>query len=132
MERDAANIADQTYDHPEYMRNGPWMSANALAWYTQEYSIMDNYTSVKCTGIRQWGEGQKGFFDLPIGDTVTLNMGYRVYENESATRARMHRDYTNISFELLNNKARVEETGAVALSAYTATVLAAVSLFLSF
>ena len=34
VERETANVADQTRDHPEYTRNGPWMAANALEWYT--------------------------------------------------------------------------------------------------
>ena len=34
VERDTANVADQTNEHPEYTRNGPWMAANALEWYT--------------------------------------------------------------------------------------------------
>ena len=33
VERDVATVADQTKQHPEYMRNGPWMPANALRWY---------------------------------------------------------------------------------------------------
>lgn len=32
-------------------------------------------------------------------------MGYRVYESETETRPRMHRDYNNISFELLSAEA---------------------------
>lgn len=34
VERDTANVADQTYDHPNYTRNGPWMASNALKWYS--------------------------------------------------------------------------------------------------
>jgi len=105
------------------------MAANALSWYTQEYSIYKNLASVKCTGIRQYGEGQKGFFDLIEGDTVTLDMGYRVYENASSTRARIHRDYTGLQFELLY-KGTV--AGSVMLSAVTATAMAAISILLVF
>lgn len=43
VERDSATVADQTSDHPEYMRNGPWMAANSLSWYTQEYDKKKNY-----------------------------------------------------------------------------------------
>ena len=102
VERDSATPAEQTYEHPEYSRAGPWMAANALKWYTQIYSIEENYSSVSCTAVRRYGENQKGFFDLPIGETVKLRMGYRVYESEADTRPRMHRDYNNISFELLS------------------------------
>ena len=101
VQRESANVADQTYNHPEYMRNGPWMAANALIWYEQEYSVKKNYASVKCTGVRQWGTGQKGFFDLAKGDTVTVDMGYRVYEKASDTKPRIHRDYTGLTFDLL-------------------------------
>ena len=94
--RDLATVADQTVDHPDYVRNGPWMAANNLKWYSQEYSVANNYASMTCTAVRQYGDGQKGFFDMPIGDKVTLNMGFRVYENESSTVARYHRDYANI------------------------------------
>ena len=34
VERDSATVSDQTKNHPEYTRNGPWMAANALEWYT--------------------------------------------------------------------------------------------------
>ena len=34
VERDSATVADQTIDHPEYMRNGPWIAADSLSWYT--------------------------------------------------------------------------------------------------
>ena len=96
VERDSATLLDQTFDHPEYTRNGPWMAANALEWYTQQYSVENNYVAVTCTGIRIYGEDQKGFFDLPVGDTVTVNMGYRVYDDETKTKARIHNDYENI------------------------------------
>ena len=36
-----------------------------------------------------------------MGDSVTVNMGYRVYEDATKTRARIHRDYVGINFELL-------------------------------
>ena len=111
-ERDSATPADQTLDHPEYMRNGPWMPANALKWYTQEYSIENNYAAVTCTAVRQYGDGQKGFFDMEPGSTVTLNMGYRVYDNASATRARMHRDYEDVSFELLSSSQKISKVEA--------------------
>lgn len=101
VERDVATPSDQTINHPEYMRNGPWMPANALRWYTQSYSIENNYAAVDCTAVRQYGDNQKGFFDLPVGNTVTLNMGFRVYDNEFETRARIHRDYTGVEFDLL-------------------------------
>ena len=114
VSRDSATVADQTYDHPEYVRNGPWMAANNLSWYSQEYSVEKNYASMTCTAVRQWGEGQKGFFDLPTGDRITLNMGYRVYEDASLTRARIHRDYANIQFDLLENS-----NGASQLLAFT-------------
>ena len=57
VERDSATVAEQTSEHPDYMRNGPWMAGNALEWYTQEYSVESNYASVDCTGVRQYGEG---------------------------------------------------------------------------
>jgi len=34
-----------------------------------------------CTGIRQIGNGQKGYFDLPAGTIIGVNVGYRVYRN---------------------------------------------------
>ena len=105
------------------------MAANALSWYTQEYSVVKNLASAKCTGIRQWGDGQKGFFDLTEGDVVTLDMGYRVYENATATRARIHRDYTGLQFELLDKGSLA---GSVMLSAVTATAMAAISILLVF
>ena len=99
--RDSATVAEQTYDHPEYMRNGPWMAANALEWYKQEYNVEDNYSAVTCTAVRQYGLGQKGFFDMQIGDTVTLNIGYRVYDSLSETVPRLHGEFNDISFDLL-------------------------------
>ena len=33
VERDSYTPAEQTLEHPMYMRNGPWMAANALEWY---------------------------------------------------------------------------------------------------
>ena len=57
------------------------MAADALSWYTQTYDPSRNLSSVACTAVRLYGEGQKGFFDLPVGNTVTLNMGFRVYED---------------------------------------------------
>ena len=103
VERDSANPSDQTTDHPEYMRNGPWFAADALSWYTQKYNLNKNYSSVGCTAVRQYGAGQKGFFDLPIGDTITLNMGYRVYDSALSTSPRVHRDYNDVSFVLLDD-----------------------------
>lgn len=100
-ERSTYNVKDQTFDHPEYSRNGPWLAGNALQWYTQTYSIEDNYSALTCTAVRQYGEGQKGFFDMPAGSSVTVNMGYRVYENAEKTRARIHHDYPGILFDLL-------------------------------
>ena len=50
-----------------------------------------------------YGEGQKGFFDLPVGDTVTVKMGYRVYEDAYSTKARIHNDYENAQFALLGS-----------------------------
>ena len=50
-----------------------------------------------------YGEGQKGFFDLPVGDSVTLKMGYRVYEDAFSTKARIHNDYENVNFQLLGS-----------------------------
>ena len=35
------------------------------------------------------------------GSSVTVNIGFRVYEDADATRARKYRDYTNIRYDLL-------------------------------
>lgn len=129
VERDTANVFDQTRGHSEYTRNGPWMAADALKWYTQEYSIERNYASATCTAVRLYGEGQKGFFDLPVGDTVTVNMGYRVYEDASKTRARIHRDYENIQFDLLGEKL---ESGASYSMSIAGFALAALAMSLAF
>lgn len=104
VERESATPAKQTLDHIDYVSSGPWMSANSLAWYTQEYSVEDNQAGVACTAIRRYGDGHKGFFDLPVGDTVSINMGFRVYKNAEATRAFIHRDYPDRSFDLLGAK----------------------------
>ena len=80
-----------------------------------------NYAAVDCTGVRQYGENQKGFFDLPVGNTVTLNMGFRVYDHAFATKARVHRDYKNVSFELLPKAKRVEPTRAISLASLAVT-----------
>jgi len=101
-ERELWNLEDQTVSHPQYTRNGPWIPASSLDFYTQQYSIETNHASVDCSAIRQHGDGQKGFFDVKPGSTVTLKMGYRVYDNAEATRARIHRDYDDVSFELLS------------------------------
>ena len=106
------------------------MAANALEWYTQEYSIENNYAAATCTGVRLYGEGQKGFFDLPVGDTVTVNMGYRVYEDETQTRARIHRDYENVQFELLATGAELNTASYI--SAGVASMFAAVTFSLAF
>ena len=105
------------------------MAINALEWYTQEYSVPRNYAGVTCTAVRQFGEGQKGFFDLPVGDTVTVNMGYRVYEDATKTRARIHRDYTNISFPLLADG--FVATGSI-MTSVTASMVAALTFSLAF
>ena len=89
-----------------------------------------NYAGITCTAVRQFGEGQKGFFDLPIGDIVTVNMGYRVYEDATKTRARIHRDYTNISFPLLADG--FVSTGASSIATITASMVAALTLSLAF
>ena len=128
VERDSATVRDQTLGHPEYMRNGPWMPANALEWYTQQYSVANNYVSVTCTGVRIFGEGQKGFFDLPVGDTVTVNMGYRVYDDETKTKARIFNDYENVTFNLLGSSVN----SASYMSAGLATALAAITFSLAF
>ena len=64
-----------------------------------------------------------------MGDTVTLNMGFRVYDSPVATRARTHRDYKDIKFELLKATPvkRIEPKPAVnaaALSLASAAVAA--------
>ena len=38
-----------------------------------------------------------------MGDTVTVKMGYRVYEDAFSTKARIHNDYESVQFELLGS-----------------------------
>lgn len=38
-----------------------------------------------------------------MGDTVTVKMGYRVYEDAYSTKARIHNDYENVQFALLGS-----------------------------
>ena len=79
-----------------------------------------------------YGEGQKGFFDLPVGDTVTLNMGYRVYEDATKTRARIHRDYENVTFELLATVEGQKTKASYDIAVGVASMLAAVTFSLAF
>ena len=93
-----------------------------------------NYAAIACTAVRQYGEGQKGFFDLPVGEQVTLSMGYRVYADANQTKARMYHDYTGITFPLLGaGTGRVVPTaGADYLTAASASILSAIALTLAF
>ena len=47
-------------------------------------------------------------------------MGYRVYDGDSSTRARIHRDYEDVKFKLLSSNASVVEPD----SAQSVTVMA--------
>lgn len=112
------------------------MAGNALQWYTQTYSIEDNYSALTCTAVRQYGEGQKGFFDMPPSSSVSVSMGYRVYENAAKTRARIHHDYPGIIFDLLpegtiKREAKVEEAASF-LSLAAASIVATLTLSLAF
>ena len=103
------------------------MAANSLDWYTQELNKEENRSGVTCTGVRLYGKaGNKGEFDMRVGDKVWVRMGYRIYEDENATAARYWRDYEDVDFELLGEK--FEETSASFISAGVAGMLAAVTL----
>ena len=68
---------------------------------------------------------------MNVKDTVTVDMGYRVYETETSTRARISQDYKGVSFELLN-KAGKKRGGSMMLSAIATTTIAALSILLAF
>ena len=82
--------------------------------------------------MRKYGDGQKGFFDMQPGKTFTVNMGYRVYDNESSTRSRYYRDYEGVKFKLLKTSWKAEKVveeepeGSLALS--LAGMMAAITL----
>ena len=60
-----------------------------------------------------------------MGDTVTVKMGYRVYEDQFSTKARIHNDYENVQFALLGtleNSATYLSVG-MALAALTSSLL---------
>ena len=59
-----------------------------------------------------YGDNQKGYFDLPVGDTVKINMGFRVYEDDTQTRARINYDYEDEEFILLGSGAELAAEGA--------------------
>ena len=70
---------------------------------------------------------------MPVGNTVTLNMGFRVYEDATKTRARVHRDYFNVSYELLPETVYQEiPTGATYMSVAGACILTALVFTMSF
>ena len=70
---------------------------------------------------------------MPVGEQVTLSMGYRVYADANQTKARMHHDYEGISFPLLGaGTGRVVPTGADYLTAASASILSAIALTLAF
>ena len=71
---------------------------------------------------------------MPVGEQVTLSMGYRVYSDANQTKARMHHDYSGISFPLLGaGTGRVAvPAGAGYLTAASASILSAIALTLAF
>ena len=132
VERDVQNVRDQTVDHENHTRNGPWMAVNALKWYTQEYNIEENKSAVTCTAIRQYGPGFRGFFDMPAGSTVTVDMGFRVYDDASQTRARIYRDYVGVTFDLLPEDVLIEAEAGASFLSTVGTLFVSVYLLLNF
>ncbi len=59
-------------------------------------------------------------------------MGYRVYEDASKTTPRVHRDYANVQFELLDRGIKVGGGAMASLSGALASSIAIVALAVAF
>ena len=84
-----------------------------------------------CTAARQYSDIIKGFFNFLPGETVTLNMGFRVYEDEVSTSPRIHRDYANVQFELREDGINNASSGATHFAMLASSALTSLALFVA-
>lgn len=112
VERNADNIDYQTFYHPNYDRNGPWTMGASTKYYTTYFDANADVTGMSCTGVRQVGFGQRGYFGYDAGDFINARLGFRAYTDENDTVARLAKDYDMINFELLNATALISTAAA--------------------
>lgn len=115
--RNADNIDYQTFYHPNYDRNGPWTMGASSKYYTTYFDDAADVTGMSCTGVRQVGAGQRGYFGYNAGDFINARLGFRVYKDENDTVARLAKDYDMITFELLGAQALIASATALIAAA---------------
>ena len=98
--RNADNVDYQTYYHPSATRDGAWTMGASTKYYTTYFNAGADVTGMTCTGVRRVGFGQKGYFGFEAGDYIRVNLGFRVYEDENDTIARLFKDYESFSMEV--------------------------------
>lgn len=115
--RNADNIDYQTFYHPNYQRNGAWTMGASTKYYTTYFNAEQDTTGMTCTGVRQVGFGQKGYFGFNTGDYISIRLGFRVYEDDNDTVARISKDYDAFTLEILGATSLVSTAVAmIALS----------------
>ena len=91
----------QTYYHPNYDNKGAWTMGASSKYYTTYFDGNADVTGITCTGVRQVGRGQKGYFSFDNGDTINVRVGFRVYTDAQDPVPRLSKDYQAFQLELL-------------------------------